>query len=90
MACPTVAGLAALVASINPNLTGKEIKNLILDNVQKRDFYADIASSSGLIDVAKTITKAAETAETCKQPLWSNSVCICFKNGLENSTCHIS
>ena len=69
MACPTVAGLAALVSSINPNLTGKEIKNLILDNVQKRDFYADIASSSGLIDVAKTITKAAETAETCKQPL---------------------
>ena len=69
MACPAVAGLAALVASINPNLTGKEIKNLILDNVQKRDFYADIASSSGLIDVAKTITKAAETAETCKQPL---------------------
>ena len=69
MACPAVAGLAALVASINPNLTGKEIKNLILDNVQKRDFYADIASSSGLIDVAKTITKAAETAETCKQHL---------------------
>ena len=62
MAFPAVAGLAALVASINPNLTGKEIKNLILDNVQKRDIYADIVSSSGLIDVAKTIMKAAETA----------------------------
>ena len=60
MATPNVAGLAALVASINPDLTGKQIKDLILNNVQKRDKYSDIASSSGLINVAKTIKKAAK------------------------------
>ena len=32
MATPNVAGLAALVASINPDLTGKQIKDLILNN----------------------------------------------------------
>ena len=62
MAAPTVAGLAALVASINPDLTGKQIKDLILNNVQKRDKYSDIVSSSGLIDVSKTIKKAANAA----------------------------
>ena len=62
MATPTVAGLAALVASINPDLTGKQIKDLILNNVQKRDKYSDIASSSGLINVSKTIKKAANSA----------------------------
>ena len=62
MATPTVAGLAALVASINPDLTGKQIKDLILNNVQKRDKYSDIVSSSGLIDVSKTIKKAANAA----------------------------
>ena len=60
MACPNAAGLAALVASINPDLTGKDIKNLILDNVQKKNKYADFVSSSGLINVAKTIKKAAK------------------------------
>ena len=62
MATPNVAGLAALVASINPDLTGKQIKDLILNNVQKRDKYSDIASSSGLINVSKTIKKAANAA----------------------------
>ena len=62
MAAPTVAGLAALVASINPDLTGKQIKDLILNNVQKRDKYSDIVSSSGLINVSKTIKKAANAA----------------------------
>ena len=62
MATPTVAGLAALVASINPDLTGKQIKDLILNNVQKRDKYSDIVSSSGLINVSETIKKAANAA----------------------------
>lgn len=81
MATPNVAGLAALVASINPDLTGKQIKDLILNNVQKRDKYSDIASSSGLINVSKTIKKAAKAtasptptpppcAGSCKYPQW--------------------
>ena len=63
MACPAVAGLAALVASMNSTRSGMEIKQLIMDNVQVKDKYADIVSTSGLIDVEKTI-KAA-TAKDC-------------------------
>ena len=89
MACPNVAGLAALVASINPNLTGKEIKKLILDNVQYREKYANFVSSSGLIDVEKTIKKTPAAAPaptpcsaTCKLLFLSNFEFV-FKN-LEN------
>ena len=51
MACPAVAGLAALVASMNSTRSGMEIKQLILDNVQVKAKYAEFVSSSGLIDV---------------------------------------
>ena len=59
MACPHVAGLAALVASMNINRSGREINQLIMDNVQVKPKYAGFVSTSGLIDVEKTIKAAA-------------------------------
>ena len=59
MACPHVAGLAALVANMNINRSGREIKQLIMDNVQVKPKYAEFVSTSGLIDVEKTIKAAA-------------------------------
>ena len=55
MATPHVTGLAALVMSMRNNLSGEEVKELIKANVQEKTAYADIVSSGGLIDVAKTI-----------------------------------
>ena len=84
MACPNVAGLAALVASINPDLTGKDIKKLILDNVQKKDKYANFVSSSGLIDVKKTI-KAVSNASPSPTPTPSPCPGTCKLFFLSNS-----
>ena len=50
---------AALVASMNINRSGREIKQLIMDNVQVKPKYAGFVSTSGLIDVEKTIKAAA-------------------------------
>ena len=55
MAAPHVAGLAALILSINRDLTGERVKKYILDNVQTFDQYSDYVSSGGLIDVGKTL-----------------------------------
>ena len=62
MACPAVAGLAALVASMNSTRSGMEIKQLIMDNVRVKEKYAEFVSTSGLIDVEKTIKAAAGAA----------------------------
>ena len=73
MACPAVAGLAALVASMNSTWSGMEIKQLIMDNVQVKDKYAEFVSSSGLIDVEKTIKAAVAKAcssTSCGSPDW--------------------
>jgi len=68
MACPAVAGLAALVASMNSTRSGMEIKQLIMDNVQVKAKYAEFVSTSGLIDVEKTIKAAAGAAPTPPSP----------------------
>ena len=54
MASPQVAGLAALIRSME-SMTGVETKKWILDNVQVKSKYADFVSTSGLIDVYGTI-----------------------------------
>ena len=67
MAAAYVAGLAALVASLNSDLSGREIKQLIMDNVQKKYKYFGLVSSGGLIDVEKTI-KAAKASSPPPPP----------------------
>ena len=74
MACPAVAGLAALVASMNINRSGSEIKQLIMDNVQVKSKYAGFVSTSGLIDVEKTIKAAAPPPSAgCGSPHWKGN-----------------
>ena len=74
MACPAVAGLAALVASMNSTWSGMEIKQLIMDNVQVKDKYAEFVSSSGLIDVEKTIKAAVakDCSGSCYRDGWKS------------------
>merc|ERR1719295_2068073 len=55
MACPMVSGLAALVRSMRGNLNGREVKQLIEQNVQKKSQFSRLVSIGGLIDVDKTI-----------------------------------
>lgn len=46
MAAPHVTGLAALIISINPNLTGKEVVNIIEKTAQKAGNYSYTTTSS--------------------------------------------
>jgi len=85
MACPQVSGLAALMRSMRGNLTPVQIKQLIEANVQTKSQYADDATTSGLIDVLKTIqaiTGGSTPDTTTKAP--SNNVCVKIKATTKN------
>lgn len=53
MATPFVAGAAALVASVHPNYTPQQIKNLILSSVVKDSFYSN--ATQGRINIKKLV-----------------------------------
>ena len=55
MACPLVAGLAALLATMQHQFNATEIKTMIEKNVNKKDQYRGLVSSGGLINAEKTI-----------------------------------
>ncbi|MGE8290056.1 MAG: S8 family serine peptidase [Sphingobacterium sp.] len=69
-ACPQVAGLAALVLSANPQLTGQQVRNIIESTARKSDKYVFSNSSSrvngkwnneygyGMIDAEVAVRKA--------------------------------
>ena len=44
-ACPHVAGVAALVLSVNPNLTGQQVRNVIESTAQKVGGYSYVTTS---------------------------------------------
>ena len=55
MACPQVSGLAALIRTMRPDLNGQQVRAVIESNVRVKSDYANLVSSSGLIDVGKTL-----------------------------------
>lgn len=76
MAAPVVSGLAALIWSHYPNLTVQQVKDAIVKTVWKNDtlvnkpgegkdevFYADLASSGGVINAYEAV-KYADTLKT--------------------------
>ena len=59
MATPFVSGLAALILSLKNEISGANVKELIMNNVQElSDFQKGFVNSGGLIDVAKTLDSA--------------------------------
>ena len=55
MACPQVSGLAALIRTMRPDLNAQQVRKAIESNVRVKSEYANLVSSSGLIDVGKTL-----------------------------------
>lgn len=60
MASPAVAGVAALVWSHYPKLTAKDIKQILIETVNKNDQLKDFAVSGGVVDSYKAVQKAEE------------------------------
>ena len=59
-AAPHVAGLAALILSIQPTLEGKDVKKFIEDNVDTAPHFYQWTSTGGLINVGKTLKDVIE------------------------------
>ena len=59
-AAPHVAGLAALILSIQPTLEGKDVKKFIEDNVDTFPHFYQWTSTGGLINVGKTLKDVIE------------------------------
>ncbi len=57
MASPHVAGAAALLLSIKPELSPKEIRKLLMDSVDKIPAFATKTASGGRLNVAKAVEK---------------------------------
>lgn len=55
---PFVTGTAALIKSEHPELTGAEIKKLILDNVSYKYELKDLCKTNGLLNIENTIKAA--------------------------------
>ncbi len=60
MAAPYVAGVAALIKSLNRELTAPEIKALILNNVDKVDALSDKCITGGRLNAYKAVRAATE------------------------------
>ena len=55
MACPHVSGFAALILTMRCDMSGQQVKQLIMNNVQRHYVYEDLVSSGGIIDIGRTI-----------------------------------
>lgn len=60
MASPAVAGVAALVWSHYPKLKASDIKDILMETVNKNDQLANISVSGGVVDSFKAVQKAEE------------------------------
>lgn len=58
MASPVVAGVAALVWSHYPKLTAQQVKQIIMESVNKHESLADISVTGGVVDAYKAVQLA--------------------------------
>lgn len=62
MASPVVAGVAALVWSHYPKLTAKDIKQIIMESVNKNDQLKEVSVTGGVVDAYKAVQLAEKMA----------------------------
>ena len=92
MACPVVAGIAALTLSYYPDLTAQQLKQVILKSAQKPGMkvfkpgtfdkvnLSDISQSGGLVNAYEAV-KLAETIKPVKKKITIKPKLIKTKNG---------
>ena len=63
-AAPSVAGIAALMLSVNPDLSPAEIRNIIIQTVRKVPALSDRLISGGIVDARAAVVAARDMAST--------------------------
>ena len=58
MACPHVAGIAALILSVNPKLHATEVKQIIMDSVDQIPALKGITVTGGRVNAKKALERA--------------------------------
>lgn len=64
MAAPFVAGVAALVLREAPQLTGNQVKSLIIGSADTLPAWSNLVASSGRVNVYRAITAAKAAVST--------------------------
>lgn len=60
MACPHVAGLAALLLAVNPKLSALQLKSIIMETVDKIPSMSAKIASGGRINAHNAVKRAKE------------------------------
>lgn len=63
MACPLAVNYGAQVLFVNPDLTPVELKKILMETVDKKDWLADKVKSGGVINVTRAIFAAEQLKE---------------------------
>ncbi len=63
MACPNALRYASMVLGENPDLTAIQLKKILMDTVDKKDWLKDKVRSGGVINVTRAIFAAKQMAE---------------------------
>jgi subtilisin family serine protease len=81
MATPFVAGVAALVKSVNPQLTNIQIKNIILNNIDVKPSLAGMVITSGRLNANKAVKAAQSLAQPDKIGVYKDGAWYLDYNG---------
>jgi thermitase len=81
MATPFVAGVAAQVKSVNPGLTNKQLKNVIINNVDMMDSLSGKVNTSGRLNAFRAVLAARRMGQSEKVGLYKNGVWYLDYNG---------
>lgn len=96
MAAPHVSGLVALILSVNPNLNGKQVRDIIENTAQKVGSYNYTTTSGrtngrwnnemgyGLIDAAKAVIKAKGGISGPDEFCVGNQITYTYTNSIPN------
>ena len=60
MACPNALGMASLVLTENPDLTPIQLKKILMETVDKKDWLKDKVKSGGVINVERAVFAAKQ------------------------------
>lgn len=69
MAAPYVAGVASLLWSLNPNFTYREVKDIILSNVDQVEVLKEKTVSGGRLNAYKALNNLSSTVSINNEPV---------------------